>query len=290
VTAPSGRRPAATPTAPGEGWRIVRFRPPGVTPYELSNVEVRGVPLWKRCGADAHARRLEDGQSEGQSHAAMAESLAEVLAPLRARTAFHRIHLAGGLVSPAWTAVLESRVGVRVTLGRDGAFDGVAAGLRDLSRGGAVLDLGQTALKAGARVWHLRLGHRVPRPQDALPIDGGTREALLAHAATGLGAVLRLVAAPRRLLVALPAALSADGTPGASSFASLEGDRHFVRDLLAALPLEADHPWQEGRGLVEVLHDAELASLGLRPMAGERVLLLSLGYGPGAAFVERSLG
>lgn len=88
---------------------------------------------------------------------------------------------------------------------------------------------------------------------------------------------------PRALVFALPAKLDDDGTPHSSNYAGMAGDRALLSDALemgglAGLPLF-------------VVNDAELAALSARldpRLAGFRkVLVLTLGFGIGAALIHR---
>lgn len=184
----------------------------------------------------------------------MAGALREVLIPLADRWGVEKIRVTGGLTG--WAPLAEALHGGRLQVGEHEPSWWV--GGRRLG-GEVVADLGQTALKLGRG----RIRLRIQRP-------------------AGLGCAAELVAWVRRCLVTLgwtdrmviglPCTLTDDLIPGDSSYVGLEGRAEHVHAMLRGVA---------GRALV--LNDAELAAIGV----GERALVVTLGYAPGAAVVRR---
>ena len=91
---------------------------------------------------------------------------------------------------------------------------------------------------------------------------------------------------PHAMVFALPALVADDGTPAGSSYAGMQGERMLLPDALRMAGL-ADAP-------LLVLHDAELAALSARLDARltgfRKVLVLTLGFGIGAALIHRDVG
>jgi predicted NBD/HSP70 family sugar kinase len=89
---------------------------------------------------------------------------------------------------------------------------------------------------------------------------------------------------PRALVFALPTRLDDDGTPRSSNYAGMRGDRTLLPDALQMAGL-TNVP-------LFVLNDAELAALGALTdprLAGfNKVLVLTLGFGLGAALIARA--
>jgi len=167
--------------------------------------------------------------------------------------------------------------------GERGGFDLLRA--RDLS--GWVADLGQTQLKLVAPGWRWTF----PRDWTRLPAVGlssgqvvAQRRRLREFIALKLQmAMTETCQQPRSMVFALPAVLADDGTPGRSSYAGMEGDRTLLPDALKLAGLK-------GVPLL-VLHDAELAASSALTdprLAGvNKVLVLALGFGIGAAIIQR---
>ncbi|MCC6874521.1 MAG: hypothetical protein IT378_09480 [Sandaracinaceae bacterium] len=250
---------------------LERLRLPGVSPLEVWDLPVRGR-LWYRAlrGADpAHALVLG-------------------LQALHARHAFDRAHVE---VEPERRRALRDRIRNRgyqlaftITFGRHGRWAGVHAGAR-LLREGVVCDLGQTSLKLGVKRRGRLAREIVDRDLAVLPV------ALTEHAASrrGRGALIAWIAGAllphlagsvSELVLALPARVSARGVPGPCTYGGLAGSR-FVPGLLDALEARGGHVAR-----ARVVNDAELAAGLVRAGEGERVLALTLGFGPGAALVS----
>ena len=89
---------------------------------------------------------------------------------------------------------------------------------------------------------------------------------------------------PEAVLFALPARLDDDGTPGTGDYAGLRGYRELIPDALLLAGLAHVPSF--------VLNDAELAAFSARAdprlAAFHKILVLTLGFGIGAALVCRS--
>jgi hypothetical protein len=223
--------------------------------------------------------------------------LAEALEALRAGTAvrpsgeivhvpFEALVLAGG-------GLLE--VGVQSTLQvrfhgslffPDPVFAAAPGGraiLSQMGKSGLVADVGQTALKVfqgNDRFLYHRDWRALPPAEE---VTAGERErqrlALRSFVASGLRG--HAEPRPESVVLALPCDFTG-GAPGACSYAGLEGDADFVEEVLA----------QAGLGGVPclVLNDAVLAALSARELFARqlpaRTLVVTLGYGVGAALLE----
>jgi hypothetical protein len=178
-----------------------------------------------------------------------------------------------------------------IYFGSDGVFTSTAGGFHLLkTRGlsGWVFDLGQYQLKLATpeRRWlfprdstRLRAAGEVPAAQ--LPAQ---RRRLAEFVALKMDlAIAASGDRPKTLVAALPSRLAPDGTPVGGNYAGLRGYRELFPDALGMLGL-ADIP-------VLVLNDAELsgfAALADSRLAGFRkILVLTLGFGIGAALVTR---
>ena len=266
-----------------------RVRHPEITPLELSEVRVDGRPLWewshRRGFASALCRALEALRSGA--------STAEASPPLSSRiSGFDAVFLTGGRVAGEHLRAELSALSCAVCFGEEAVFGGACGGfallrLRGLS--GWVADLGKSQLKLAAP------GSRWLCPRDWTRLHIADQVSLAGVPAQRRRLceflALRLQVAmaesgqrPRALVIALPSKLDDDGTPQSSSYAGMNADRTLLPDALqlAGLP-----------GLpLFVLNDAELAAHSARldpRLAGFRkVLVLTLGFGIGAALIHRA--
>lgn len=271
--------------------RVVRYRPPGVTPLEI----------WDFSIGDGIVSDYVESPVFG-------EVLHEMLAKLHAGCGKTR---SGGQV-PAWCRGFDSVVltggGARealpgkvspsppfsvVCLGPD-PFIGDLGGYRilgDASPSGAVVDVGQTQIKVSLA--NQRFAY--PRDFEALPVrrddhsgigNRVTVESQRRHLEQFIGGSLhdacRLTGrSPSSLVVALPCEVDDDGVPGSSSYLGTEGNV----DLLS----KAFHYADLGDVTTIVLNDAELAAVSVavspRIIVGERLLVITIGLGVGAALL-----
>jgi hypothetical protein len=207
-------------------------------------------------------------------------------------TGFEAVFLTGGRLEDNAMRGALSECSVPVFFGEDPVFSGERGGFELLlGRGfsGWVADLGKSQLKLSAPGW------RGVFPRDWTRLHPSTEVSMLRIPAQrrrlrefmALNIQRALVEAglpPEAMVVALPTRLDEDGTPGGSNYAGMRGDRTLLRDVMG----QGDLP-----GLpLFVLNDAELAALGAfsdERLAGfGKVLVLTLGFGIGAALIHRS--
>lgn len=263
---------------------IERFRAPGITPAEVWDLHLNDRAFWQHVGSTRLAELREAGRSESAIAAEFAQVISGALPLIAERLgAFQRVVLAGGLtllggLSVQGAAVLPS-----------GEF--CAAGAAD-SDAELVADIGQTAHK-------LALGpQRVSIPRDLRRCPLVTVEhhadlspqsiaelgdAACEFAAQSIARGLQLGEA-HTLWLALPVALNDALLPGDCTYPGWEGDAGLVRRMLArACELAGRAPER-----VKVANDAELAALAARKagLCAGRTLVLTLGFGPGAAVVD----
>lgn len=205
---------------------------------------------------------------------------------------FEAVFLTGGRITEREVCAELARLDCPVVFGGDDIFAGVRGGLELLrTRGlsGWVLDLGQSQLKLAApeRRWTFprdwtRLRAEGIVPEVELPAQ---RRRLREFIALKLQiAMTELVRRPEALVFGLPAPLDDEGVPQGGGYAGMRGDRMLLPDArqlagLAGLPLL-------------VLNDAELAALcalaDSRLAEFKKVLVLTLGFGIGAALIHRA--
>ncbi|WP_369414450.1 ROK family protein [Corallococcus soli] len=225
-------------------------------------------------------------------------ALAEALALLVMRHAPDAAYLSGGLaeLDGFQAALKEATVALPcpVHVAPTPRFAPVHAGLHMLEAQGfntpVCVDVGQTSIKCArpgsTRVFERDLTHLPPlfigQPR---PRDGHHIRDTVVFIAGALNTFLKEDArtAPDALCLALPCPLDEDLTPGGCTY-GFEGAASFVPDILARAGLP------EAGGPVFVLNDAELAAESARRDArvtGQRVLCLSLGFGPGGALLDQ---
>jgi len=184
-------------------------------------------------------------------------------------------------------------VSAPMVFGEESLFSGARGGFdlmqtRGLS--GWVVDLGKSQLKFAApgRRW------TYPRDWTRLRIAGDVsaseaptqRRRLREFIALKLQfAMVESSQRPRAMVIAMPAKLDDDGTPHSSNYAGMAGDRALLPDALKLAGL-AGVP-------LFVLNDAELAAhsalLDARLAGFRKVLVLTLGFGIGAALIHRDV-
>ncbi len=246
---------------------IRRVATPGIEPLEVWDLEVGGQTLWESQESTAWPRALVAAVRALRAGAAVARG-GRRLRQLDVAS----LRLCGGGAGEAEADALRG-LGLPVSRDPAGRFAGEAGGWA--LGGGAVLDLGQTALKlsAGGRRWLL------PRDRGKLPVRTGKEtpacRAAQRRALRGFlaAARARLGETRGRLVVALPCALDAAGVPGECSYIGL--DSRLLEDVFRGMD-------------ILLLNDAELAALSAL-VAGQDTaggcLLLSIGFGVGAALL-----
>jgi len=266
-----------------------RIRHPEIMPLELSDLRVDGVTLWEWSqgrGFSSALRQALHRLNSGAGAAGWNEPVPAILA------GFEAVFVTGGRSEDHGLRDELIHLPCPVLFGDEAVFGGERGGFEFLqARGlsGWVADLGKSQLKLAApgrrwtfpRDWaRLRIAGDVP-PAEEPAQRRRLREFIafnLQIAMAGSGQ------RPRALVFALPTKLADDGTPYGSNYAGMQADRTLLPDALElaglpALPLL-------------VLNDAELAALGARSdarLAGFRkVLVLTLGFGIGAALIHRA--
>ena len=291
-----------------------------VQPLEVWNLDVGGKPIWRSLGAGAVESRLDSGElpsDVGRSIADVALRFAEKLRRGEFESmddtieGYSKLYFCGGL-----TRVAGFRSGVDESTDRcwimDAARDVLAGGrqvIREysvLSGAAMVVDVGQTAIKTGVldRGGTVKRVRRFERPWSRLPVwlasENRWRDSRQ-HPSGQSVQVERLVEFVSRavteglaktvepistLVLALPCELGEKLEPGACSY----GDWTRVPDLVTRIA-EAIEGLPSTPQVI-ALNDAELAGLAVlellegEGLQGEDALVLSLGFGPGAAYVD----
>lgn len=278
-----------------QGTHIARYRPPGVTPVEI----------WDFLVGDAV---LSDRMGDGQFGELLFEALVALHAG-RGRTAslgaipaewggFDAVVLTGGRADARVLADPFAKAPFTVVCNGPDPFIGRHGGrhlLGENGDGGAVVDIGQCQIK-------ISLADRCftyPRDFESLPIrpsrgstetDSGVivsqRKRLQEFVGNSLRDACRSTGStPAAMVMALPCEIDDQAVPGTSSYLGTDGNADLI---LAALRLAALNDCG-----VMLLNDAELAALSvaLSPAAsaGERILVVTLGFAVGAALLETRL-
>ncbi len=278
--------------------RIRRWRRSQVQPLSVFDLPLENGLFWERVGA----QRLEALRHEGRSDHAigleLAAHTAAALRRLRERTSFDAAWIAGGLtLLPGFSETLRENAELPVTIDGNGVFAGEAGGLRLLREAGlrgAVVDVGQTSIKASC------CGRRFVRQRDhaALPLEWIDPEgAPPARSTTRLDNAARFVgdaiadalraadSSEASLVLALPCAVDDACVPGPCTY-GFSGEALLV-------PRALEHAQSRLAAFrihdVMVLNDAELAAESALASGGAtapRTLVLTLGLGPGAALLD----
>ena len=266
---------------------VTRYRSPAIIALELGDLWVGDRNLWYAmqektfpevlCGVIQSLRRGEGAtESEGPVPAII--------------QGFDSVYVAGGgSQDPALRAALGT-LDMPVSFSRTPDYPGEGQGLSLLARTGPgwVCDLGQSSFKvcASERMRFERDVQRLPvRTDEAVESIEDQRRQLRDWLSGSLRAFASKYPAPAAMLFALPCRVNDAAVPEATSYIGMAGDDTLIADSLAAAGL---NPVQ-----VLVLNDAELAALDAlgEPELEhcEKTLVLTLGFGLGAALVERRL-
>lgn len=146
-----------------------------------------------------------------------------------------------------------------------------------------VVDLGQTSIKvsyAGQRCRLDRDRKMLPRGRVSSARREEQRVTLREFLADAIGEAMAGQPPPLAVVFALPGEVGPDGTPGRSTYAGTEGYAALLPDTLVCANIKPK--------MVGVLNDAELASAsaGLLPAAAGKTLVITLGFGLGAALLS----
>lgn len=265
--------------------RIRRIRPPGVTGLELWDLWTGDRILWDCMGQANFGQVLCEALQALQSGGGATRSEGPVPTCLRG---FTHVYLTGGGAGAVKDALLNGPWHLYVDddpSSQSIAHPGGDALLAAYGLSGWTVDLGQSALKISSRYGNKRW----PRDLSALPVRTseasqdvfGQRERLrdfmsqaLLEYGKGIGA------RPEGIVFALPSRLDDAGVPEGSSYIGMGGDGHLVADVLQLAGLK------DAEALL--LNDAELAAVSAQTMGGQlgRTLVLTIGFGVGAALVE----
>jgi len=275
------------PIHPQPDFNLSRVRHPDVLPLEISDARVDGVTLWVWSHEPDFATALRRALESWREGASASSGNEQANVPN-----FDAVYLTGGRTADPQLRAELSKLPCAVLFSEEPVFAGEKGGfelLRARGLSGWVADLGKSQLKLSAPGWRWSFPRDWARLRSSSDIGlqevPAQRRRLREFIALKLQAALvESSLSPQALVFALPSRLDDDGTPGVSSYAGMQGDRTLVRDAadLAGLP-----------GLpLFVLNDAELAALSARSdarLAGfGKVLVLTLGFGIGAALVQRA--
>lgn len=188
---------------------------------------------------------------------------------------FQRVIVCGGEASHPALAAALLELPFQVEIADTGPYAGKRGAIRIFSQQqwqrGVALDLGQTQLK----IMTERHDCCLRRDLDQLPFGPDALDQHVAHQRLRdflrQGMTEATGAAPDGVVLALPVALNAKGDAIASTYPGLYGP---VEPLFAEL--FPTMPWV-------VLNDAVLAAFGFPPCAGEKTLVITLGFGVGGA-------
>lgn len=257
---------------------MILFDEPRLIPLEVWHGLARGTTLFDlRDNKPEYFAGLREFLVNLHHGQALTASEPDTLRLQQARS-FQRVIVCGGEAHhPALAAALAD-LPFPVEIAGTGPYAGKRGATRIFAQQqwqrGVALDLGQTQLKV------MTEGHDccLRRDLDHLPFGPDALETPIAHQRLqdflrdGLTIAKRhLSAAPDGVVLALPVALDAECNAIASTYPGLYGP---VEPLFAEL--FPTLPWL-------VLNDAILAAFGFPPRAGEKTLVITLGFGVGGA-------
>ena len=282
-------------------WRLERVRPRGVQPLEIWNLARGEDLLYEHLGTEGVERAEARGSSTDEIDARLFAAWRSMLEEVAGRG--EPVFVGGGLLERSG---LRNRIrDPRVAFSRTSRFVGLSGAHALAGDGALLLDLGQTALKL-ALLGDTRSHALLERPLAHLPrypVERGGASArtsaeqsarLADWVSRALAAFLeRWPTTRRELMLALPCALDDAGVPGPCTYPGWAGDSTYVIRLLSRVEalLPASHPWRDTEVRVRLLNDAELAACSARAEAAmrqERMLVVTLGFGPGAAWLAPS--
>lgn len=266
---------------------ICRILDPEIVPFEVWDLVVDGS-LWAEhfyAPDFPHALRrgiktLRDGRGVTRSNGPVPSCVA----------GFEAVFLSGGRSGEQRR--FAELAGIATAVAEEGVFGGVAGGLHWLrlhGLSGWVLDLGQSQLKlatSGHR-WAFQRDSTRLRAAGEVPPCGVPAQRRRLREFVALKLKMALTESQRRpdvLVCALPTRLGDDGTPLGGNYAGLRGYREMIPDALQMAGLSGVPAF--------ILNDAELAAHGARHdprlMPFRKILVLTLGFGIGAALVCRA--
>ncbi len=255
-------------------------------PLEVWNLPVGGRPLqaWRRTPRFASALcEVVEGLRRDRRSPGAAPWRAAVRE--RAAAVSHVYLTGGGATEPGLAEGLRA-AGLPVSVAQAPRFAAAQAGL---SLGAACVDVGQTSLKLARRSRRPSLNHEVTSVERDLVAAPHRDETPLAARSAARASTIQFlsdaIAAHTRelpLVLALPCELSDEGVLSGCTYCWRKGDETLLRELAEAAKLD----WEQ----LQVLNDAELAAvsarLDTRVPAGAVTLVLTVGFGVGAALLE----
>lgn len=280
------------------GMSIRRHVPEGVSSLEVWNHPVLGRELWELLGAERVDRDRRAGVPESMLAFHLLPVLAGALAELVPLHDADAVWLCGGLAClEGFTELVDEATAALpfpVYVAEDPRYAPASAGLRLLEplrpQRPLAIDVGQTSIKCASpgalrvferdttKVPFLHIG--TPRPEDGRHVRAAVR-----FIGEALRTFVEEATAPDALCLALPCPLDAALVPGGCTY-GWEGHTPLVVEVLQSAGLSGPQG-----GTVLVLNDAELAAEAARGDArldgSERVLCLTLGFGPGGALLVR---
>ncbi|MCU0241132.1 MAG: hypothetical protein MUF51_01760, partial [Vicinamibacteria bacterium] len=275
--------------------------PPGIENLSVWNIPLGHALFWEEAGALAVADWRLRGLSDDEIGERMAAAVLDAIVRLGEGLRFESVVLGGGLTdSDSFTHALRARASRwPIRIHPDGVFHAERGGKAILARhacpDGLVVDVGQTTIKLSAR------GQRrvIERDLEALPLrligaraapdpELGTRAAKFIAQAIA-AALVDCDCRSAELVLGLPCPIDDALQPGACSYGW-----HETPELLALI-FETLAPLLSARlgsraWRAFVLNDAELAAESAREtfaaLRSQRVLVLTLGFGPGGAVIS----
>ena len=268
---------------------VERVGHPGILPLEIWDLCVGRTTLGKWSHDPGFAAALATALEALRA----GDGITLSKGPLPSMVAgFEAVFLGGGRIQNNG-ALRSLRLSCPVFCNADGPFTAGSGGfdlLRARGLTGWVVDLGQSQLKImtshGRWVFlrdrtRLRVSGNVSTPE--VPSQ---RRRLREFVSLKLQLVMAEAGRPEALVLGLPARITVDGSPRSSTYAGMRDDRALPADILRMTGLH-DIP-------LFLLNDAELAALSARCdprlTSFNKVLVLTLGYGIGAALMQRVQG
>ena len=256
------------------------YEQPGLYGLEIWRCIARGKPLFD-FGERRSAYFVELREFLVRLHGGSPTAKGRATAKLQQAVGFERLVLCGGgALDPALETILRAELLPFVfEIDRSGPYAGRRGALRIFDamgwRRGIALDLGQRQLKV------MTAGNAaiLPRDMAQLPFGANALESSLGRArlrsfiAKGLSQTLEPggeQGAPDGVVFALPVALSRSGIAEPATYPGLFGLVQPIFADLFACPCV-------------VLNDAILAGVGFPPQTGRKTLVVTLGFGVGAA-------
>ena len=293
-------------------WTLARVRDAAVAPLEVWNLPLASRRLfWEVAGTPfVESQRLR-GVADVLIAREIAEAVADAARQLHKQHKYERLWVTGGLTALAGFAGAAGHALASVAfdpvISSTGAFAGEAGGREVLAAhghaGGVVVDVGQTSIKVSvfpgaeagigsvrpARILRARHLDALPRQFiGAAPVTpASARAAALAAAPWIAESIIDALDSvvprpvPAALVLGLPCPVDDAFVLGACTY-GWAGDSTLVPRIAALLAASGTFESASSVHML-VLNDAELAAASLPDVPPLRTLVLTLGFGPGAA-------